>query len=404
MINKILLRELSSRLRRYEISMNGNRKLKILILNHEYPPVGGGGGKITQNLCEGLANKGYDVRVLTSHYKDLPVQESNQFVVYRLRVHRKQVFRATFKDMLWFVIKSTLKGLKIIHQWEPDVIHAHFAVPAGAAAYFLSRLTGIPYVLTIHGGDVPGAAPEKTAHWFRMVYPFSKLIWNSAERVIAVSEYVKDLAEKNYIVPIQVIGNGINLEQFTPQKIESHAIPRILFVGRLSPEKNPLAVVHSLSTLTAIPWECVVLGDGIMMPEMKTLIRSKIMSDRILLKGWVTQLEVLEWMATSDILFMPSLMEGLPISGLQGLACGLSLILSKTGGCFHLVKEGKNGYLVEPGDIVGYTKALQQLLSDPEMLLQYRKYSVKMSAQFSINAVVDQYDKVFQSLLVGDHS
>jgi glycosyltransferase involved in cell wall biosynthesis len=141
-----------------------------------------------------------------------------------------------------------------------------------------------------------------------------------------------------------------------------------------------------------------------MMSELKALIKSKKMQDRILLKGWVTQLDVLRWMGTSDILFMPSLMEGLPISGLQGLACGLALVLSKTGGCIHLVKEGRNGCLVEPGDIVGYTKALQNLLSDTETLLRYRKYSVRMSAQFSINAVVDQYDKVFQSLLVEEHS
>ena len=384
--------------------MNGNSKQKILILNHEYPPVGGGGGKITQNLCEGLANKGYDIRVLTSHHKDLPLHEKNGIIIYRLPVHRKQIFRASFIDMLWFVIKSTRKGLGIIRSWKPDLIHAHFAVPAGAAAYFLSKLTGIPYVLTVHGGDVPGAAPEKTAGWFRLVYPFSKLIWKNAVRVIAVSEYVKELAEKKYAVPIQVIGNGINLKQFTPKKIESHAVPRILFVGRLSPEKNPLAVVHSLSALLGMPWECIVLGDGIMMSELKALIKSKKMQDRILLKGWVTQLDVLKWMGTSDILFMPSLMEGLPISGLQGLACGLALVLSKTGGCIHLVKEGRNGCLVEPGDIVGYTKALQHLLSDPEMLLRFRKYSVRMSAQFSINAVVDQYDKVIQSLLVEEHS
>ncbi len=371
---------------------------RILVLNHEYPPVGGGGGKITQNLCEGLAQQGYEIRVLTSHFKDLPLREENDIVVYRLRAHRKQIFRASFQDMFWFVLKSTIKGLSIIRRWKPDLIHAHFAVPAGAAAFLLSKLTGIPYILTIHGGDVPDAAPEKTAKWFRMIYPFSKSIWTSATRVIAVSEYVRELAEKKYDVPIQVIGNGINLTQFAPNKIEQHSTPRILFVGRLSPEKNPLAVVHSLSTMTDLPWECIVLGDGIMMQDLKALIRTKKMQERIQIKGWVEQFEVVKWMATSDILFMPSLMEGLPISGLQALACGLALVMSKTGGCVNLVKEERNGYLVEPGDIIGYTNALLRLLSDPERLLKYRKYSLKISPQFSINAVVEEYDKVFSSI------
>lgn len=375
------------------------KKKRILVLNHEYPPVGGGGGKITQNLCEGLVKYGYEIRVLTSHYKDLPLEETNEINVYRMRVHRKQIFRATFQNMFQYVIKSIIKGLNLIRSWKPDLIHAHFAVPAGAAAFFLSKMTGIPYILTIHGGDVPDAAPEKTAKWFRMIYPFSKLIWASATRIIAVSDYVKELAEKKYDVTIQVIGNGINLSQFTPNELKSRPIPHILFVGRLSPEKNPLAVVHSLSSLTHLPWECIVLGDGLMMADLEALILRKNMQERILIKGWVEQLEVTKWMTASDILFMPSLMEGLPISGLQALACGLALVMSKTGGCVNLVKEDMNGYLVEPGDIIGYTRALENLLSDPKKLLKYRNYSIKISTQFSINAVVEEYTKVFNSVM-----
>jgi hypothetical protein len=108
--------------------------------------------------------------------------------------------------MFLFAFQSTLKGLKIIHQWKPDLIHAHFAVPAGAATFILSKITGIPYVLTIHDGDVPDAAPEKTAKWFRMTYPFSKSIWTNATQIIAVSEYVKELAEKNIIFLFRSLG------------------------------------------------------------------------------------------------------------------------------------------------------------------------------------------------------
>lgn len=371
---------------------------KILVLNHEYPPVGGGGGKITQNLAEGLAQNGYDIRILTTHYKSLPLYEKNKVEIYRVRSHRTQIFRASFQDMFLYICKSIFKGQQIIRTWKPDIIHAHFAVPAGAAAYVLSKLSGIPYILTIHGGDVPDAAPDKTARWFKTVYPFTKIIWKNAQKIIAVSDYVKELAELKYKADIQVIGNGINLENYIPEVIKPHSKPRIIFVGRLSPEKNPLAIVHTLSELINMDWECIVLGDGILMPALKNLIKKKKMDDRIFLKGWVSQAEVLKWMGTSDILFMPSLMEGLPISGLQGLACGLALVMSRTGGCVHLVREGKNGYLVEPGDIVGYTNALAKLLAEPNLLLKFRQLSAKRSTQFSINAVVDAYDKVFKDM------
>jgi len=378
--------------------------LKILVLNHEYPPVGGGGGKITQNLCEGLASQGYQIRILTTHFKHLPLYEKNEVELYRVKAHRAQIFRASFQDMFLFICKSVLKGLRIIHSWKPDLIHAHFAVPAGAAAFLLSKMTGVPYILTIHGGDVPDAAPEKTAKWFKIVYPFSKIIWKNAKKVIAVSDYVKELAQEKYNVPIQVIGNGINLEKYAPSKFEQHTSPRIIFAGRLSPEKNPLAVVHSLSEIRDKNWECIILGDGVMMTDLRSLIHKKCLQDRIILKGWVTQGEVLQWMSESDILFMPSLMEGLPISGLQGLACGLAMVMSRTGGCVHLVREGENGFLIEPGDIIGYTKAISELLTDPIKLLTFRKASARFASQFSIKAVVDAYDQVFRNLLSGSES
>jgi hypothetical protein len=74
------------------------------------------------------------------------------------------------------------------------VIHAHFAVPTGALAFPVSRLTGIPYVLTAHLGDVPGGVPEQTAHLFRLVNPLARILWKSAARVTAVSSFVAGLA------------------------------------------------------------------------------------------------------------------------------------------------------------------------------------------------------------------
>ena len=84
--------------------------------------------------------------------------------------------------MACFILRSTLRGLQIIRRENPDLIHAHFAVPAGAAAWALSRLTGKPYFITAHGGDVPGGAPQKTDRWFRYVLPFTKPFWKGRRR------------------------------------------------------------------------------------------------------------------------------------------------------------------------------------------------------------------------------
>lgn len=78
----------------------------------------------------------------------------------RLPSKRTEPFAASFRIMLAFDLAGLWAGLAFIRRFHPDIIHAHFAVPAGALAFALSLLTGVPYILTAHLGDVPGGVPE----------------------------------------------------------------------------------------------------------------------------------------------------------------------------------------------------------------------------------------------------
>ena len=196
--------------------------MKVLVISHEYPPIGGGGGKVVQDLCSGLAARGHHIHLLTALYENLPVMETaGNFVIERLPSKRTESFRADFVTMASFVWKSFWRGLKVIRTWHPDLIHAHFAVPAGAVAYALSVLTRTPYIITAHGGDVPGGAPEKTGGWFRFVLPFSKPVWKHAAAIAAVSSQTRQLALKHYAADIQVIPNGIDPSAYHPGNFNS---------------------------------------------------------------------------------------------------------------------------------------------------------------------------------------
>ena len=193
--------------------------MRILVLTHEYPPVGGGGGRVAQDICEGLAKQGHEIRILTAQHGDLPLEEKNNVEIRRLKSGRRQAFKADMRAMLGYVLASFWAGLGAIRRWKPDVIHVHFAVPAGAAAWMLSVLTGTPYVLTAHLGDVPGGVPQKTARWFRWVFPFTPPIWRRAKYVTAVSEFTRRLAVKCYPVPVKVVPNGVDLKAVHPGEI-----------------------------------------------------------------------------------------------------------------------------------------------------------------------------------------
>jgi glycosyltransferase involved in cell wall biosynthesis len=217
--------------------------------------------------------------------------------------------------------------------------------------------------------------------------------------VTAVSAFTRQLAIKYYPVAVQVIPNGVNLTELDPGNIRVQTPPKIIFAGRFVPQKNPLRVVRTLALLKDLPWECAMLGDGALHPEVVQEIDLLGLNDRFNLPGWVKPEEVLENFRQGDILFLPSLSEGLPVVGVQALAMGLALVLSRVGGCGDLVEQGKNGFLIEPDDIGGFEKALRILLEDRARLGAFRLASRQMANRFDINRVVESYNQIFHDCL-----
>lgn len=369
--------------------------MRILVLIHEYPPVGGGGGRVAQDLCEGLAAHGHTLEVLTATCGDgTGVETRAGLTIRRLRSLRREPFRADMRAMAGYVAAAAWEGLKAVKRFKPDVIHAHFAVPAGAAAWLISRLTGVPYVLTAHLGDVPGGVPEKTGKWFRYIFPFTPPIWNGARAVVAVSEFTRGLAVAKYTAAVRVIPNGVDLKTNDPGEIRVNDPPRVIFAGRFMPQKDPLQVVRALAEVKALRWNAVMCGDGPLRPDVEAEIARLGLGDRIILTGWVPPEAVLGWYRQGDLLFMPSLSEGLPVVGVQAMAYGLALVLSRAGGNPELVEEGENGFLFNPGDGKGFANGLRALLSDPRRLLAARQSSRRLAERFDLAKIVGDYERL----------
>ncbi|MCA1954744.1 MAG: glycosyltransferase family 4 protein [Anaerolinea sp.] len=368
--------------------------MRILVLSHEYPPVGGGGGRVAQDLCEGLAQRGHAVQVLTAHYNGLDLEEVRQNVrIRRLVSGRHAPYVASFGAMLQYVLAAYRVGLPLIRSWKPDVLHVHFAVPGGVIGRALSRATGIPYVITAHLGDVPGGTPEKTERWFRWVYPFTPAIWRDAARVVAVSAYTRQLAMRHYPVPIEVIPNGVDLQALCPGAHPGEP-PRLIFAGRFAEQKNPLQVVRVLSGLRELPWHCVMAGDGALRPAVEAELQATGLAERFTLTGWIEPQQVVDWFERSDILFMPSRSEGLPVVGVQALAMGLALVVGRAGGFVELVEEGQNGFVCDPENTQAMQNALSVLLGDSAQLIAFRQRSRELAGRFDLQNVLDAYEQV----------
>lgn len=374
--------------------------MRILTIIHEFPPIGGGGGRAAYDICSELAARGHDVTVLTAHMNGLPRNEMQDgFRLVRIPSKRTEAFSASFQTMLAFDLAGLWAGLSLIWRSRPDIIHTHFAVPAGALAFALSVLTGVPYILTAHLGDVPGGVPEKTAHWFSWLKPFTTPIWKRAKQVVAVSEFTRQLALAHYPVNIRVIPNGADFTHVTTENFEVNQPPRIVFAGRFVSQKNPLAIIRVLSTLKDLNWTCSMLGDGPMFEEVKAEIEKHGMTGRFHLTGWVTPADVLSEFSRSDILFMPSLSEGLPVVGVDALMKGLAIVASRIGGFLDLVDPDRNGYLIDLMDEAGFSSALRELISNREKLIQFRQISLEKSKNFDIGKIVVQYEEIISNVI-----
>jgi len=373
--------------------------LRILVLTHEFPPIGGGGAQVIRDLCRGMTFSGHEIQVLTTHIAGLPFEEKLDSVrIIRVPCGRQAPYRARLVEMAQYLLRGFPIGLGLIKNWRPDIMHVHFAVPAGALGKALSMYTGVPYFMTVHGGDVPGGAPEKTSRWFRWIYPFTHSIWRSASHVVAVSEHTRQLSLRHYPVEISVIRNGFDFAALRPGEIEVGRPPQVIWAGRFMPEKNPLQVVNTMNHLRDIPWKCVMIGDG---PERARVEREIVkwgLQERFTIPGWVDQKEVMNWFARSDVLFMPSLSEGLPIVGLQGLAMGLAVVATRVGGFVDLVDPMRNGYLVDNPNSDGFTEPLRRLLTDPEQLLKFRRASFLVADRFDISYTIQSYEELLTEL------
>jgi glycosyltransferase involved in cell wall biosynthesis len=370
--------------------------MRILVLNHEFPPVGGGGGRAAEDICRGLAEFGHEIVVLTAHLEGLPHEEKRDgYTILRVFSLRTQPYKASLLSMAAYVLAGLWAGHRLFRSFKPEVIHAHFAVPAGALAWGFSWLGGVPYVLTVHLGDVPGGVPEKTGGWFRWIYPLTRRIWREANRIVAVSAFTRQLALKKYNAEIQVIPNGVDLNAVQPNLLHLNDPPRIVFAGRFMTQKNPEQVVRTLSQLKKVEWQCVMIGDGPLMQDVRDAVADSGLEDRFQFTGWIDPHEVLDWFDCSDIL---------PVVGVQALARGLAIVASRVGGFVDLVDHDENGYLIDRENTDQFSASLFGLLSDSNRLLSFRNASLEKAKHFDINQVVKEYEILFQDVLLSKGS
>ncbi|HEY3902182.1 MAG TPA: glycosyltransferase [Chthoniobacter sp.] len=375
--------------------------MRILVLCYEYPPTGGGGGRVAQSIAQQMAVRGHEVRIQTAALGWKSTREQIEGVdIHRTGSGRRVPDTCTVPEMGLYCLSSFLPTLHHIRQWKPDVIHAHFAMPTGMLAWAVHGITDVPYVLTAHLGDVPGGVPEQTDNLFKLIGPIARQVWKKAAAATAVSSFVQELAEIAYHRPVERILNGIDLRGAPASPSVVRPIRHFLFVGRFNPQKNLPFLIQTLAHLTEKNWRATIVGDGPDRAAAEGLIEQHGLGDRVTLPGWLPAGKVAEIMGDADILCLPSLSEGLPVAAVEALKHGLAIAASDIPGVRDVVEDGVNGFAVPLDD--SYAQALDRLLQSNELLQAMKTASFTKARAFDVSLIANQYEAILQTVVSKD--
>jgi glycosyltransferase involved in cell wall biosynthesis len=369
--------------------------MRILILCYEYPPIGGGGGRVAKDVAEQMAIRGHEVRVQTAALGWRSVHERSAGVeIQRTASGRRAPDTCAVHEMGLYVATSFLPSLSHLRKWKPDIMHAHFAVPSGLLAWAAHRLTAAPYVLTAHLGDVPGGVPDQTERLFRLIDPIARQIWKRAAAVTAVSSFVQDLAERAYgRRPVRIL-NGIDLSRKLTPVSKARPERRLIFVGRFNPQKRPLFLIEALARLHAQNWTLTMIGDGPLMDGVRARIRELRLENRVTLTGWLDAADVRTHLRDADIFCIPSASEGLPLAAIEALQHGLAIVGSAIPGLADVVENEVNGSLAALDDNAAFSRRIDRLLTAEPTLRAMQEASARKARDFDLAASAAEYERV----------
>lgn len=378
--------------------------VRVLMLNYEYPPLGGGAATACAHLLKEYSRHfpGIQVDLVTSALGAGRVESpAPGITLHFLDIGKRD--RPHFqsnRDLLAYTFRAGRYLRRLLARNRYDLCHAFFGIPCG----FVARRTGLPYLVSLRGSDVPFYNPR--FYWpDRLLFRrLSRGIWREAAAVVANSAGLRRLAlETAPDQPIEVIPNGIDTGTFHPGDApgrEGGAALRVLSVGRLIPRKRMDTLIRAAALLPPGSVELTIAGDGPERGALERLVAELGLRDRVRLTGRLEHDRLPALYREHDLFAMVSLNEGMSNTVLEALASGLPVVLSDTGGTAELLEHGENGLLLEQrADAESVAAALRVYTERPDLLAEHGRRSRLRAEAMSWTATAAAYAGLYRRIL-----
>jgi len=387
--------------------------MNICMLSWEYPPrIVGGISRHCQGLARALAKMGHTVYLITLDFPGAPYYEEDEGV----RVYRTAIELGHPNFIVWVLLFNHFMEKKVAmlsKQEKFEVIHAHdwLVAPASISS---KHYLGAPLISTIHSTEVGRSRglhnPDS--------YLIDGLEWwltYESKRIIVISNSMRQEVREHFRLPdekIDVIPNAIDSSKYEI-RVDRDDVKRrfgidsseriVLFIGRLVPQKGVEYLIMATPKIIEKHPEArvVIVGNGWSKDYLLNLASSIGCQHKVLFLGFLSDQDLIELTLSSDVLVIPSIYEPFGIVALEGMAAGVPIVASNTGGLAEIIEHDKTGFLAykENPDSIAY--GVNKILSDPgyaSWLVQNAKRKIR--EVYSWDAVarktVETYEKALR--------
>lgn len=356
--------------------------MRVLVLTHNYPRFSGDpAGAFVARLARATHAAGHETRVVTQHVAGTAKHELDdgvkvtrfsyapgrlERVGYSGSLHRdvftSPIVAATLPSFFWNYRRA---ATRVVRNFRPDVVHAHWWVPSGAVASALR----VPLVITLHGSDV------RLLENVPSTRTLARRVFARASAVTTVSSFLaRDLARllPGLDAPVEVLPMPLDVEHFAAGASEAKATPpRVLYAGNLVASKGVDLLIEAVALLRESGMQCElrILGEGPELPALRSLADRRGVAGAVTFSPFVPQSAMPGEYGRSTVTVLPTRgnAEGLGLTLVEALLAGSAVVGTPAGGIPEVVIDSETGLIARDGDAADIAAQIGRLIADPAL-------------------------------------
>lgn len=351
---------------------------------------------------QNLAEHGYEVEIACSEVGGRMNEVREKLKDYTRAIHTVRLVRSPAS-------LTNLKGYQdmkqVINTGKYDIIWTNEPVMGVVTrlAARAARKSGTKVLYMVHGFHFYKGAP--LVNWM-VYYPVERMMASKADAIVTVNREDYQRAKKLNAKRVEYVhGIGINTERLTLGEKKSNIRQElqlseedfiVLSVGELNANKNQQVIIKAISEINDKRIHYLLCGKGDQLKHLQDLAKELKVENNVHFLGY--RRDVVDICSQADVFVMPSHREGLPISSLEAMYCGLPLVTSNIRGLVDVMEEGVSGYLCRPDDAEALAKAIQKIKQHPELKSRMSERNRKAVMPFCVDNTKQEILNLINSL------